>query len=185
MHFSMCWPISSNLVRIREWPFTGVKILPVHNLRNMMGCNGTPVGNSCRTVLISSGIAAVRISLGMADKDRHITVIHILIHKNRVSPVCHSQINHVFIILAVMADDLVGIPEFVEQLLPRISRISFFRTSGDEGRWSRSAGYPFFLPHRVQFLKDQRNGNLPVSRGLKPSLYNIRENNDHLGTLVG
>ena len=25
MHFSMCWPISSNLVRIREWPFTGVK----------------------------------------------------------------------------------------------------------------------------------------------------------------
>ena len=24
-HCSMCWPISSNLVRIREWPFTGVK----------------------------------------------------------------------------------------------------------------------------------------------------------------
>lgn len=120
---------------IKLGPHKGVavyrgKILPVHNLRHMMGCNGTPVGNSCRTVLISSGIAAVRISLGMADKDRHITVIHILIHKNRVSPVCRSQINHVFIILAVMADDLVGIPEFVEQLLPQDIADLLFRTSG-------------------------------------------------------
>ena len=45
--------------------------------------------------------------------------------------------------------------------------------------------HEFWYTHRVQFLKDQLNGNLPVRRGLKPSLYNIRENNDHLGTLVG
>ena len=54
----------------------------------------------------------------MSDQDGHITVINIFVHDHRVSSVCHAEVYQMVIVFAVMVDDLVGVPELMEQFFP-------------------------------------------------------------------
>ena len=53
----------------------------------------------------------------MADQNSDITVVNVLIHQNRVASVRGSQIYQMIVILAVVIDDLMGMPELMEQLV--------------------------------------------------------------------
>ena len=50
----------------------------------------------------------------MTDQNRNITVKYIFIHVYRITSVSGSKIYHMFLIFAVMADDLSCMPEFIE-----------------------------------------------------------------------
>ena len=64
------------------------KVFPVHYLGHMMGSDGTPVSDSGGAVLVTAGVTAVRIALGVSDEDGHIAVIDIFVHQHRIAPVC-------------------------------------------------------------------------------------------------
>ena len=102
--------ILANLIKFRPHKRLSAdrsKILPVHDLRHMVGGNGTPMGDACGAVLISPGVAAVGIALGVPDEDCHVAVIHIFVHEHRVAAVRGAQVHQMLIILAVMVDNLV------------------------------------------------------------------------------
>ena len=50
----------------------------------------------------------------MTDQNWNITVKYIFVHVYRITSVSCSEIYHMLLILAVMADDLTCMPEFVE-----------------------------------------------------------------------
>ena len=160
------------------------KILPVHHLGYMVGSNGTPVGDAGRTMFIAAGIASIGISLGVSNEDCNIAVIYIFVHEDRISPVCGTQIYHMVIILAVMSDDLMGIPELMKQLFPQDRPYLLLRASGVKAVGADHQDILFLHAHRIQFLKDQLNGEFPVCRRLKPPFYDIRENNHNPGAFM-
>ena len=95
------------------------KILPVHDLRYMVGGYGSPMGDARGAVLIPSGVAAVGVALGVSDQDCHIAVIHIFIHEHRIAAVRGAQVHQMLVILAVMVDNLMRVPELMKQLIPK------------------------------------------------------------------
>ena len=94
------------------------KVGLVHHLGDMVGGDGTPMGDAGGAVLVPAGISAVGISLGMADKDGDVCVKDVLVHDDVVPGGGEAQIHQVVVILAVVAGDLAGGVELPEQLLP-------------------------------------------------------------------
>ena len=84
------------------------EIRSVHNLRNMVGSYGTPVGDTGRTVLVASGITAVGIALGVTNQDGNIAIEHILIHQNPIAALGTAQIHQMLIIFRIMTCNLMG-----------------------------------------------------------------------------
>ena len=84
------------------------EIRSVHNLRNMVGSYGTPVGDTGRAVLVASGITAIGIALGVTDQNGNITIEHILIHQNPIAALGTAQIHQMLIIFRIMTCDLMG-----------------------------------------------------------------------------
>lgn len=93
------------------------KVRTVHHLGHMVARDGAPVGDAGGAVLVAAGIAAVGVALAVADEDRDVTLKDIAVHQHRITAVGMAQVHHIGGILAVMAGDLTGIVEFVEQLL--------------------------------------------------------------------
>ena len=90
------------------------EITPVHYGRYMMACNASPIRYPCRTMLISPGVSAIRIPLNMPYQNGNIAVINIFIYIHRILAFRHAQINHMFLIFAVMAEYLSGMPELIK-----------------------------------------------------------------------
>ena len=63
----------------------------------------------------------------MADQNRNITVVDVFIHQNRVPSVRGSQIYQMIVILTVVVDNLVRMPEFMEQLVAQNIMYLLFR----------------------------------------------------------
>ena len=93
------------------------EVVPVHDLGDMVGGDGTPVGNAGGTVLVAAGVTAVGVALGMADEDGNVAVEDVLVHENRVAPLRQAQVHHVLRVLGVVGSNLVGPVELVEQLV--------------------------------------------------------------------
>ena len=55
----------------------------------------------------------------MSDQDCHIAVIHIFIHEHRIAAVRGAQVHQMLVILAVMVDNLMCVPELIKQLIPK------------------------------------------------------------------
>ena len=96
----------------------GDEILTVHDLRHMVRRNAAPVADARRAVLVPAGIAAVGVALRVADEDRHIRVIHILIHDDVIALLRVAKVDEVIVVLGIVARDLAGGIEFPEQLRP-------------------------------------------------------------------
>ena len=88
----------------------------MHDFRDMMTCNALPVCNSGRAVLVAAAVAAVRISLYMADQDRKVRVVDSLIHPDGVAALCFAEVNHIVRVLGIMTCDLTCMPELVKKL---------------------------------------------------------------------
>ena len=95
----------------------GHEVRAVHDLRNVVRRDGTPMGNARSAVLISAGVTAVGIALRMADENRHVRVIDVFIHDDVVAVIRVAEIDKVVVILAVVAGDLAGIIELVKQFV--------------------------------------------------------------------
>lgn len=63
----------------------------------------------------------------MADQNRNITVVDVLVHQNRVTSVRGSQIYQMIVILTVVVDNLVRMPKFMEQLVAQNIMYLLFR----------------------------------------------------------
>ena len=90
------------------------KIVSVHHIRYMMCRNTPPVCNTRCAVFISTGVTAIRISLSMSDQNSYIRIIDILIHQDSVSPLCAAKIHQMFIIFAVMTDNLMRMKKLMK-----------------------------------------------------------------------
>ena len=160
------------------------KILPVHNLRHMVGSNGTPMGNPRGTVLIAAGISPIGIPLGMSDENRHIAVIHILVHQYRVSPAGSSQIHQMIIVFTVMVNDLMGVPELVKQLISQYPPDLLLRVLSMKPVGADQQNVLLLYSRIIQFLQNQPDGNLSMGSRLLSPLYPVREDNRDLRALV-
>ena len=63
----------------------------------------------------------------MADQNRNITVVDVFVHQNRITSVRGSQIYQMIVILTVVVDNLVRMPEFMEQLVAQNIMYLLFR----------------------------------------------------------
>lgn len=68
-----------------------------------------------------------KVALGMADQNRNITVVDVFVHQNRITSVRGSQIYQMIVILTVVVDNLVRMPEFMEQLVAQNIMYLLFR----------------------------------------------------------
>ncbi len=102
------------------------KIIPVHYFRYVMSRNASPVGNTGRTVLISSRIPAVRIALGMTDQNRNIRIIHIFIHNDMIPGFRVPEILKMCIILAVVACDAPDRIKLFKKCIPEYHAHLFY-----------------------------------------------------------
>ena len=63
----------------------------------------------------------------MADQNRNITVVDVFVHQNRITSVRGFQIYQMIVILTVVVDNLVRMPEFMEQLVAQNIMYLLFR----------------------------------------------------------
>ena len=160
------------------------KIRSVHNRRNVVACNTSPVCNSGCAVLVAAGISAIWISLYMSDQDWQVAFVHIFVHVYRISPVGGSKIHHMFLILAVMADDLSAVPEFVKQLF---SENSFY--IGLLASWMKAVGNNeqdilFLHACFIKLLQNIFDAHLSVAGRLLAAFYAVRHDNGNSSSLV-
>ena len=145
----------------------------------------SPVGDTGSAVLVAAGITAIRISLHMPDQNRQITVIDIFIHQNRVTPSCGTQIYHVFLILTVMTDNLPGMPELVEQLLPENGSGILFGTSWVKAVRDDQKDILFLHTSCIQFFQNITDTQLPVAGRLFTALDPVGNNKGDRCSFVG
>ena len=149
-----------------------------------MARDTSPVGDSGGAVLISSGITAIRITLHMTDQNRNITVKHIFIHVYRVTPPCGTQINHMFLILAVVADYLPAMPEFIKQLFPENRFRVALLAPGMKTVGNNKENVLFFHTCCVKFPQNIPDRKFPVTGCLFSTLYPVRHNDGHRASLM-
>ena len=153
------------------------KILPVHHAGRMMAGNAAPVSNSRSRMLIAAAVAAVGIALNMADHNRHIRVINIFIHNDRIAPAGRSQINQMVIILTVMIFNLSAEPKLIKQLPPQNTQNFFLGVLPMQAVRAKQQDILFFNAGRIKLLQNEFDCYLPVRGRLLPAFDPVRKHN--------
>ena len=82
------------------------EVRAVHDLGHMVAGNASPVGDAGGAVLVAARVAAVGVALGVADEDGDVALIDVLVHQHRIARAGDAQVDHVLIVLAVVAGEL-------------------------------------------------------------------------------
>ena len=130
-------------------------------------------------MLVTPGVAPVRVSLHVPHQNRNVAVKHIPVEEDGISPPCGSEIHHVLRVFGIVADDLSRRPEFLKKLLSEDGKRLLLRASGMESVADDKEHVPLLNPRRNQFLQHIFHGELPVAGLLLSPLDPVRNNKDH------
>ena len=143
------------------------------------------MGDAGGAVLVAARIAPVGVALGVADEDRDVGLVDMAVHDDRIAGVGGAEVDKIFPVFAVVVEDLVAVPEFVEQGVAQdatdfgLGVLAVQAVGADEE-------YVFFLyASGVEFLQDQGDGDFPVRSGLFAPFHSIRKHDDRRGARVG
>ena len=92
------------------------EVRTVHHLWIVMFTNAAPMRDARCAVLVAARVSAVWVSQAVPNKDGEIGFKYILVHDDAVADFIFSKVNEVVVILAVVVDDLLAAPEFIEDL---------------------------------------------------------------------
>ena len=160
------------------------EILPVHDMRVVVGANAPPVGDTGGAVFIASGVSPVWVAQGMSDEHGQIGIMHGLVHDDPVAHCIKAEIDQVLPVFAVMIGDLVGPPEFVENLFAQKS-LDFFPCV--LSLQSVAADQPDIFLFDACFIKlfqDDGDGHLAVGGLLHAPFDLVRENKGYFHSLL-
>ena len=136
------------------------------------------MGDAGGAVLVAAGIAAVGVALAVADEDRDVTLKDIAVHQHRITAVGMAQVHHIGGILAVMAGDLTGIVEFVEQLLAEDLPHLRDRGTGVQAVGDHQQHVLLFHAAGVELVQAGPDGYLAVAGGLAAALDDVGDHDD-------
>ena len=162
----------------------GGEVLAVHDIGNVVGGDGAPVGDAGGAVLIAAGVAAVGVALGVADEDGDVCLEDVLVHQHGVTPVGGAQIHHVFIVFGIVRGDLIGPVELIEQLLAQDFLVLLHGGAGVQAVGDQQQDVLLLHTAFVQNIQTGPNGDLAVGSGLQAALHNVGDNEDDLLTLA-
>ena len=156
----------------------------MHDLRHVVRGDGAPVGNARGAVLVAAGVAAVGVALRMADEDRDVRIVDVLVHNDVVAVLGIAQIDEVLVILAVVAGDLAGIIEFAKQLVAEDGL--HLRHAGARMQTVGEQQQDVLLLHAdgIQLVDAGTDGDLAVAGRLIAALDDIRDDDDDGAALV-
>ena len=173
---SMCMPMLVELGAHQAVAGDGREVRAVHDLRHVVARDGAPVGDAGGAVLVAAGVAAVGVALGMADEDGDVRIVDVLVHdaRGRRDQVI-AQIDQVLVVLAVVAGDLAGVVELVEQLVAEDGL--HLRHGGARVQAVGEQQQDVLLLHAggVQLVEAGADGDLAVAGGLVAALDDVRD----------
>ena len=162
----------------------GHEVRAVHDLRNVVRRDGTPMGNARGAVLIAAGVTAVGIALRMADENRHVRVIDVFIHDDVVAVIRVAEIDKVVVIFAVVAGDLAGIIELVKQFVAQNGLHLRHARARVQTVGEQQQNILLFHARRIQLVDARADRDLAVAGRLVAALDDIRDDNDDGAALM-
>ena len=120
----------------------------------------------------------------MADEDRDVRIVDVLVHNDVVAVIGIAQIDEMLVILAVVAGDLAGIIEFAKQLVAEDGL--HLRHAGARMQTVGEQQQDVLLLHAdgIQLVDAGADGDLAVAGRLIAALDDIRDDDDDGAALV-
>ena len=142
------------------------------------------MGDAGGAVLVAARVAAVGVALGVADENRDVGVIDVLVHDHVVALRREAQVDEVVVVLGVVARDLAGALELVVEVVAQ-DELGL----GGGGAGMQAVGEE--QEHVVvgdavgeELVEAGADGHLAVGGGLRAALHDVGDDDDGLGAGV-
>ena len=162
----------------------GDEVRAAHDARHVVGADGAPVGDAGGAVLVAARVAAVGVALGVADEDRDVGVIDVLVHDHVVALRREAQVDEVVVVLGVVARDLAGALELVVEVVAQDELGLGGGGAGVQAVGEEQQHVVVGDAAREELVEARADGDLAVRGGLRAALHDVGDDDDDLGAGV-